>query len=151
MSNQKFGKTISALVDDENWNDIELFFNKSEFAQHLGINVVLNDPSKPRCEINDIKAFHLGGVGQDYVNGAVISGVFDLVIGLTALPYAKLGNFATSDVSIRFLKPVEKNSFYAIARINSTIGNRVFSEATLFNSKGEPCGYAKGEIRVGIN
>tara|TARA_R110001599_G_scaffold9374_1_gene46315 strand:- start:1035 stop:1490 length:456 start_codon:yes stop_codon:yes gene_type:complete len=151
VTKHKFSKSISNHVHDGNWGEIENIFNNTEFAKHLGINVNLDEPSKPKCEINDIKAFHLGGVGQDYVNGAVISGVFDLVIGLTALQYSSRGNFATSNVNIRFLKPVEKNRFYTIAKINSIIGNRVFSEATLFNCKGEPCGYANGEIRVGID
>lgn len=151
MIEDKFSRNISQHVSDGNWREIESCFNKTDFAVHLGINVVLDKPAQPKCEINSIMPFHLGGVGQDYINGAVISGLFDLVIGLTALGYSSLGNFATSSVNIRMLKPVDKNRLYAVAKIRTKIGNIVFSEATLFNFKDEPCGYASGEIRVGIN
>jgi acyl-coenzyme A thioesterase PaaI-like protein len=142
---------IAQHLDSGNWKKIEDFFNHSEFAKHLGINVVLDDPTQPKCEVNEIKRFHLGGLGQSYINGVIISGLFDLVIGLTAIEYAPLGNFATTNVNIRFIKPVENNAFYAVAKTSRKVGNRVFSEATLFNVKNEPCAYATGEIRVGIN
>jgi len=111
---------------------------------------VLTDPANPKCEINEIKALHVGGVGQDFIDGAVITAVFDFVIGLTALEYSSLGNFATSSENVRFVKPVERNRFYATAQARQKIGNSIFSEAKLFNFKAEPCGYAHGEIRVGI-
>lgn len=150
MTKKQFSKSISQHVNDGNWDEIENFFNNSDLARHLGINVVLDDPARPKCEVSDIKALHLGGVGEDYINGVIISGVFDLVIGLTALEFSSRGNFATSSVNIRFIKPVENNRFYAIAKISSILGNRVFSDATLFNYKGECCAYANGEIRIGI-
>lgn len=151
MTVSTLSQGIAQHLDSGNWNKIEDFFNHSEFAKHLGINVVLDDPKQPRCEVNEIKQFHLGGVGQGYINGVIISCLFDLIIGLTAIEYAPLGNFATTNVNIRFIKPVANNAFYAVAKTSRKVGNRVFSEATLFNFKGEPCGYATGEIRVGIH
>lgn len=151
MNEHRLIEEIAHHVNSKNWKEIENYFSQSDFAKHLGISVSLDDPDKPRCEINDIKRFHLGGVGQNYINGAVLSAVFDFVIGLNGLGYTSLGNFATANVHIRFLKPVENDGFYAVSEINKKIGNRVFAEATLFNAKGEPCAHANGEIIVGIH
>ncbi len=150
MNEAPFTESLSRFVIDNRWSEIEKFFNESAFAMHLGINVDLSDPANPRCEINTIEPFHLGGVGQDYVNGAVISGMFDLIIGLTGITYTPLGNMATSNVNIRLLRPVDKKGFHLTGTVSRKIGNRVFSEATLFNSSGEPCAFANGEIRVGL-
>ncbi|MDO3722145.1 PaaI family thioesterase [Marinobacter sp. chi1] len=150
MSKVKISQTLSQSIEAGDWQEIERYFNDSDFAKALGIIVNLDDPANPRCEVNEIKDLHIGGVGQSYINGAVISAIFDLVIGLSALGYASEGNFATSNVNIRFVKPVERNRFYATSKVLRKIGNIIFSEATLFNFHGEPCGQAHGEIRVGI-
>ena len=150
MDEVPFTKSLARFVTDNRWSEIEKFFNESVFAMHLGINVDLSDPANPRCEINTIEPFHLGGLGQSYVNGSVISGMFDLIIGLTGITYTPLGNIATSNVNIRLLKPVDKNSFHLTGSVTQKVGNRVFSEAILFNSLGEPCAVANGEIRVGL-
>ena len=150
MSKDNFSTVISQHVESGNWREVEHYFNQSGLAQHMGIHVDLQDPAQPRCEVNDIKPFHLGGVGQDYINGAVISAMYDLAIGLTALAYASEGDFATTDINIRLLHPVAGNRFYMIAKVNRRIGNRVFSDATLFNFNDEACGHAHGEIRIGL-
>lgn len=138
------------LVSEGGWSKIESYLNGSEFAKHLGVEVSLSDPKQPKCEVREIKPFHLGGAGKDHVNGPIMSAIFDLVIGLTALEYFPLGGVATSNINIRLLKPVEKNRFYAIANCRRKVGKRIFSDSTLFNYRGEACGYATGETIVGI-
>ncbi len=150
MNNDNFSNVMSKHIDGENWNEIERFFNSSDFSKHMGITVILDELENPKCEIANIKPFHLGGIGQNYINGAIISAMFDLVIGLTGLKYSSSGNFATSNINIQLLKPVENDYFYATAKCNRKIGRRVFSESTLFNVKNEPCAYATGEIRIGL-
>lgn len=150
MNEVPFTESLAHFVANDRWSEVEQFFNELAFPKHLGIHVSLSDPANPRCEINAIEPFHLGGVGKNYVNGAVISGMFDLVIGLTGIAYTPMGNMATSNVNIRMLKPVEKNSFYVTGAVTQKVGNRVFSEATLFDYLGEACAVANGEIRVGM-
>jgi acyl-coenzyme A thioesterase PaaI-like protein len=150
LKDYDFSKTMAQHITDGNWREIERFFNQSELTRHLGINVDLQDPDRPRCDVKTVQSFHLGGIGQDYINGAVISAMYDLAIGLTALPYASEGNFATTNVNIRLLKPVENGRFYMVSRINQRIGNRVFAEATLYNFEDEARGHANGEISVGL-
>jgi acyl-coenzyme A thioesterase PaaI-like protein len=148
-------KNVSEIVAEHiakgDWKKVEEFFNNSEFTSHLGIQVDLLAPDLPKCEILDIQPFHLGGIGQEYINGAIISAVIDLALGLTGLKYSKLGNFATCNLNIDIVRPIEKGRFYVVAKSNRQIDNKVFSEATIFNQNDVPCVYATGMIRVGIS
>jgi acyl-coenzyme A thioesterase PaaI-like protein len=150
LGRQNFKDWIASQVEEGDWSAIERHFNEAPFCQYMGLNVTLDDPARPKCAINKELPFQLGGVGQDFVNGAIIAAMFDFVIGLTALKYASKGNFATSNVNIKLLRPVEKGGVYAIAECSREIGKRLFVESTLFNGKDEPCCYATGEIRVAI-
>ena len=116
----------------------------------MGLAVSLADPDQPRCAIEKCQPFHLGGVGQSFVNGAVIAAMFDFVIGLSALKFTHLGNFATTSVNIKLVKPVEPQDVYAKARCTQQIGSRLFVEAVLVNDEDQVCCYATGEIRIGI-
>jgi acyl-coenzyme A thioesterase PaaI-like protein len=104
----------------------------------------------PQCAISEIKPFHLGGIGQEFVNGAIMSAMLDFALGLTGLKYATLGSFATCTLNIDIARPIEKGRFYAIAKGNRKIGKKVYSEATIFNAQDEPCVYATGILKVGI-
>ncbi len=150
MSKDTFVTKIAALAQDGKWEDIEAHFNQGAFVQHMGFNVSLKDPQQPKCSIVKPADFHLGGVGQEFVNGAVIAGMFDFVIGLTALRFASLGNFATSNVNISLIRPVKYAGVYATAKCNRQIGRRLLVESVLFDGEDNPCCYANGEIRVGI-
>jgi acyl-coenzyme A thioesterase PaaI-like protein len=150
LDRENFKDWIASRVDEGDWIAIERHFNEAPFCQHMGLTVSLDEPTRPKCMIGEDMPFHLGGVGQNFTNGAIIAAMFDFVIGLTALSYASQGNFATSNVNIKLLKPVEKGGVYAIAECSREIGRRLFVEAILFNGKKEPCCYATGEIRVAI-
>ena len=78
------------------------------------------------------------------------SGVIDIVLGLTGLPYADMGYFATRNLHIDLTLPVEKEGFYVLARETSRIGKNLFAEATVFNLGGEPRVHATGVVRIGI-
>lgn len=150
MVNKNLSDIFAEHIANNDWKKIEAFFNASEFATHFGIRVSLEDPDQPKCEIATIQSFHLGGVGQAYVNGAIICAVLDLALGLTGLKYTKKGTLATCSLNIELARPIENDRFYVIAKSNRKIDNKIFSEATVFNSNDEPRVYASGMLRVGI-
>jgi len=150
LDRESFKEWIASRVDEGDWIAVERYFNEAPFCQHMGLEVSLEEPARPKCMISEDMPCHRGGVGQNFINGAIIAAMFDFVIGLTALSYASQGNFATTNVNIRLLKPVESGGVYAIAECSRAIGRRLFVEATLLNGKNEPCCYARGEIRVAI-
>lgn len=142
--------SMGELVREGNWLGVEALFNEMEFVRRLGLVVDLSDPEKPRGDVRTIESYHLGGIGQDFVNGAVTSGVIDIVLGLTGLPFAEMGYFATRNLQIDLTLPVEKEGFYVTARATSRIGKNLFAEATVFNPNGEPRVHATGVVRIGI-
>lgn len=150
VNEHQFRELIASYVEAGDWGAIESYFNATPFAQHLGLMISLENPTAPKCMIVDPRPFHTGGVGQDFVNGAIIAGIFDFTIGLTALSYASQGNFATTNVNVKFIKPVEQLGVFATAKCTSQIDNKLFVEATLFNRHDEACCYANGEIRIAI-
>lgn len=150
MNEEGFPLKILRDIERDNWVAVEQALNQSELALLLGFRVSLDDPLRPRCEVSEIKSLHRGGIGQHFINGAIISALFDYLFGLTALPYLSEGYFATSNVNVRFVKPVKDEPFNSIATSKERIGNSIFSEATLYDFNGQPCVHATGEIRVGI-
>lgn len=150
MTKTTMSDIVSEALANNNWKQIETFFNSREFVSHLGMTVCLDKPDLPMCEIADIQPYHLGGIGQSFINGAIISAVVDLSLGLTGIKYCGMGNFATCNLNIDIAKPIENQRFYSIAKCNKKIGNKLFSEVTLFNIHDEPCVYATGMLRVGI-
>ena len=64
-------ESMDVLVERGDWQAVQERFNEQEFMRHLGIVVDLGNPDEPRCEMPEIASYHLGGIGQDFVNGAV--------------------------------------------------------------------------------
>ncbi|MFK8040968.1 PaaI family thioesterase [Congregibacter sp.] len=142
--------SMGSLVSQGDWRAVETLFNEKEFVRRLGLIVDLTNPEQPRGDVRNIESYHLGGIGQEFVNGAVTSGVLDIMLGLTGIPFADMGYFATRNLQIDLTLPVEKDGFYVTARATSRIGKNLFAEATVFNPDGEPRVHATGVVRIGI-
>jgi acyl-coenzyme A thioesterase PaaI-like protein len=141
---------MAVLVANEDWAAVAGHFNDMEFVRLLGMRVNLDDPERPRCSLDTIGSLHLGGIGQDFVNGMITSAALDLALGLTGVRYVSMGYFATRNLHIDLTLPVEKEGFYIISRETSRIGKNLFCEATVFNRNGEPRVHATGLVRLGI-
>lgn len=150
MTRTTTSELVSQYLATGDWKQIEAYFNKSEFICHLGITISLDNPLAPKCTIEKISAFHLGGIGQDFINGAIIAAVLDLSLGLTGLQYSEKGHFATTNLNIDIAKPIKNGRFHAISTCNREIGNAIFSEATIYDCDNAPCVYATGKIRTAI-
>lgn len=150
MDTPSLSDRLAGFVASNNWAEVEHVFNSAGYVKHLGMRVDLSNPDAPQCSIEEPEGYHLGGVGRDCLNGAVISGMFDLVLGLTAIKFIHLGNIATTNINIRLLHAVECGRVYATATISKNLNGRIFSEACLYDYQHQMCAYATGEIRVGI-
>ena len=150
IDTHKLSRQIAGQVERGDWKAIEDHFNETPFVQHMGLSISLENPDIPNCFIREPMPFHTGGVGQNFLNGAVIAAMFDFVIGLTALHYASRGNFATTNVNVKFVRPVKQIGVYVVAEVTREIGRKLFVESTLFDGEDKPCCYASGEIRTGI-
>lgn len=143
-------QSMRELVEQGDWTAVQERFNAMEFIKRLGVTVDLSNPDEPRCDMTNIESYHLGGIGQDFVNGAVTASVIDIALGLTGIRFAHLGYFATRNLHIDLTLPVEKEGFYVTGRTTSRIGKNLFAEATVFNLAGKPRVHATGVVRIGI-
>jgi acyl-coenzyme A thioesterase PaaI-like protein len=142
--------TVVDLVNQKNWAAIESYFNQSQQLKHFGISIDLSDIEQPKCEIKAVEPYHLGGIGQDYVNGAIISAMIDLSIGLTGLNVIKEGHLATTQITINFKKPIANKPFYALSSVVEVIDNQVFAQSTVYNFEGKICATAIGIVRINL-
>jgi acyl-coenzyme A thioesterase PaaI-like protein len=141
---------IRQTAIDQNWKEMESFFNASIQLRHSGIRVDLTDISKPLVIIDEVQEYHKGGVGTEAVNGAVIAMLADLAIGLLGLSHYADGMTATSNLSINYIKPLMAKKVTVQAEATEVVGKRIFGIVRVMNETGEVCSYATGSLAKGI-
>jgi len=135
------------LTDTER-HEFERQWNDHAGMRHMGARVDLATPGKVRCIVDPIRPEHRGGLGTDAVNGAVIAGVFDLVIGLSGYVHTRGRRAGVAQLSIQFLRPVLGARFETIARAERAGTNLVFSSAELVDERGVVCARCDGIVAV---
>lgn len=141
---------IRQTAIDQNWKEMESFFNASIQLRHSGIRVDLTDISKPLVIIDEVQEYHKGGVGTEAVNGAVIAMLADLAIGLLGLSHYADGMTATSNLGINYIKPLMAKKVTVQAEATEVVGKRIFGIVRVMNETGEVCSYATGSLAKGI-
>jgi acyl-coenzyme A thioesterase PaaI-like protein len=116
--------------------------------RHLGARVDLATPGVVRCVVDPIRPEHRGGLGTEAVNGAMIAGVFDLIIGLSGYVHTRGRRAGVAQLSIQFLRPVQGARFEALARPARVGTNLVFSTAELIDDRGVVCARCDGIVAV---
>lgn len=97
-------------------HEFERQWNSHAGMRHMGARVNLSTPGEVRCVVDPIEPYHRGGLGTEAVNGAVIAGVFDLVIGLSGYVHTRGRRAGVAQLSIQFLRPVLGTKFETIGR-----------------------------------
>lgn len=123
-------------------------FNQSEAIRPWGLKISFSG-ERVFVRLDEVRADQRGGLGTDAVNGAVLSGIFDLAIGCTPALLDPSRRSATSQLSISFMKPVRGNALRAEAWIES-VGNRtVFAAAVIYDEAGQACARCHGMAQMG--
>ena len=135
------------LTDTER-REFERQWNDHAGMRHMGARVDLSTPGEVRCIVDPIRPEHRGGLGTDAVNGAVIAGVFDLVIGLSGYVHTRGRRAGVAQLSIQFLRPVLGARFETVARAVRVGTNLVFSSAELVDERGVVCARCDGIVAV---
>ena len=116
--------------------------------QHMGAQADFSDPATVRVFIDPVLPVHRGGLGTEAVNGAVISGLFDVAIGIVG-HFQTLGKRAgTAQLNINFLRPLAGTRVEVLARLVRSGTNLVFAEAEARNQEGTVCARASGIVAV---
>ena len=114
----------------------------------MGARVDLGTEGLVRCVVDPIRPHHRGGLGTDAVNGAVIAGIFDLVIGLSGYVHTRGRRAGVAQLSVQFLRPVMGDRFETVARAVRAGTNLIFSTAELVDERGVICARCDGIVAV---
>lgn len=128
--------------------EFENLWNGHPGMRHMGARVDLGTPGLVRCVVDPIRPEHRGGLGTDAVNGAIIAGVFDLVIGLSGYVHTRGRRAGVAQLSIQFLRPVHGDRFETVAQTSRVGTNLVFSTAELKDERGVVCARCDGIVAV---
>jgi acyl-coenzyme A thioesterase PaaI-like protein len=128
--------------------ELEERWNSHPGMQHLGARVDLSTPGLVRASIDPIQPYHRGGLGTEAVNGAVIAGMFDLVIGLAGYLHTLGRRAGVAQLTVHFLRPVEGDRFQVTGWPTRVGHNLIFARAELRDQRGVVCAEASGVVAV---
>lgn len=142
-------KTID--LKDEEKKILENTWNSHISLKHLGVKIDLSDDYMVKCTIDPVQDFHRGGMGTQSVNGAVLSAIFDLVIGLVGFVNANNHRTGTVQINSNFLKPLKGNKVLVEGKLIKKGKSLVFARAEIFNENHELCAFADGITSIDFN
>ncbi len=120
-------------------------FNAHQGMQYIGCRLDLADPRVVRVHLPEIQPHHLGGLGTDAVNGAVLAGFFDIALGVAGVLQFPGQRAGTVDLSIKFMRPTLGNSVTAYAVALKRSENITFVESELYSGN-RLCAIASGMV-----
>ena len=123
-------------------------WNAHPGMQHMGVRLDLSVPGEVCLEVDPILPFHRGGLGTDAVNGAIISGVFDLATGLSGYLHALGRRVGVAQLNIQFLQPVNGDRFRVIGRPRRVGRSLIFTSARLLDERDQVCARCEGIVAV---
>ena len=124
------------------------FFNHSTPMTHAGFRLSFPSTDLVVAEIQEVQAYHRGGLGTSAVNGGVLAALFDLVTGCTALLVEAGQRSATVQLSMSFERPVFGDSLRAEARIDNRGRRTLFASARILDAKGQPCAHCQAVVAL---
>jgi len=129
-------------------NEMAAHWNAHPGMRYIGARVDLSTPDLVRAMLDPIQPFHRGGLGTDAVNGAVIAGLFDLVIGLAGYLHTTGRRAGVAQLNVQFLRPVEGDRLEVRGwptRVGRTL---VFAAAELRDQRNVVCAVCDGIVAV---
>lgn len=123
-------------------------WNANPVLQMMGVQIDLSAPEAIRAKIDPLLPQHRGGLGSDAVNGAVISGLFDLMIGLVGIVNSQKHRTGTVQLNIQFVRPLRGQVLQAEARLIKAGQSLVFARSEIYDDQGRICASCEGIASV---
>jgi len=125
-------------------------WNDSEPMRRLGARLEFDRVDRVRAVIDPVMPYHRGGMGTDAVNGAVLAGLFDLVIGTVGWLTRPDTRSATVTLAMTFLRPTRGDRISAEGRLLRGGTNLIFASAEILGGDGEPTARCDGTCAVAM-
>jgi len=136
------------MADRQDLAAIAERWNAHPGMHHLGARVTLDPDGTVRALLDDLQDHHRGGLGTDAVNGAVIAGLFDLVIGLAGYQHTLGRRAGVAQLNVRYLRPVLGQRVEVVGQADRVGRTLVFASARLLDQTGRVCAMADGLVAV---
>ena len=125
-------------------------WNPSPPMRQLGARLEFTRVDRVRAVIDPVQPFHRGGIGTEAVNGVVLAGLFDLVIGTVGWLARPDHPSATVQLSMSFLRPTAGGRVEAEARLVRAGMNFLFAAAEIRDGSGEVTARCDGICAVAM-
>ena len=125
-------------------------WNASAAMKHFGARLEFERVDRVRAVIDPVTAVHRGGLGTDAVNGVVLAGLFDLVIGTVGWLTRPDTRSATVNLSMSFFRPTRGDRVVAEARLIRAGLNLVFAAAEIIDAEGRVTARCDGTCAIAL-
>lgn len=125
-------------------------WNASPPMKHFGARLEFERVDRVRAVIDPVTLVHRGGLGTDAVNGVVLAGLFDLVIGTVGWLTRPDTRSATVSLAMSFFRPTRGDRIVAEARLIRSGLNLVFAAAEIFDGEGRATARCDGTCAVAL-
>ena len=125
-------------------------WNASPAMRHFGARLEFTRVDRVRAVIDPILPVHRGGLGTEAVNGVVLAGLFDLVIGTVGWLTRPDTRSATVNLSMSFFRPTRGDRLTAEARMIRAGLNLVFAAAEIYDAEGRVTARCDGTCAIAI-
>jgi uncharacterized protein (TIGR00369 family) len=110
-------------------------WNASASMRHFGARLEFTRVDRVRAVIDPVRDIHRGGMGTEAVNGVVLAGLFDLVIGTVGWLTRPDTRSATVNLAMSFFRPTRGDRVVAEARLIRAGLNLIFAAAEIFDGE----------------
>lgn len=125
-------------------------WNASPPMRHFGAKLEFTRVDRVRAVIDPVTSVHRGGLGTDAVNGVVLAGLFDLVIGTVGWLTRPDTRSATVTLSMSFFRPTRGDRIAAEARLVRSGLNLVFAAAEIFDGEDRVTARCDGTCAIAL-
>jgi uncharacterized protein (TIGR00369 family) len=123
-------------------------WNEGPPMRHFGARLEFDRVDRVRAVIDPVQTFHRGGMGTEAVNGVVLAGLFDLVIGTVGWLTRPDARSATVHLAMSFFRPTRGDRIAAEARLVKAGLNLIFASAEILDGSGEVSARCDGTCAV---
>jgi uncharacterized protein (TIGR00369 family) len=125
-------------------------WNSSPSMRHLGARLEFERVDRVRAVIDPVLPLHRGGLGTDAINGVVLAGLFDLVIGTVGWLTRPDARSATVTLAMSFFRPTRGDRVVAEARLVRAGMNLVFAAGEIFDAEGRATARCEGTCAIAL-
>ncbi|HEY7114880.1 MAG TPA: PaaI family thioesterase [Thermoanaerobaculia bacterium] len=147
MTGAPFSPAYATL---EALGDLARAWNDGPPMKHFGARLEFTRVDRVRAVIDPVLPFHRGGMGTDAVNGVVLAGLFDLVIGTVGWLTRPETRSATVNLAMSFFRPTRGDRVVAEAWLVRAGLNLVFAAAEIADGFGEASARCEGTCAVAL-